>query len=126
MSIKLSIWAGCFGKGSLEPITSISEDRFFSVFNRFADLDSNGKIVEPRKRPGWERFGTKKLMGYIAQEYVIYHRSGFAEVVFLDSDPRLIGFLVATTREMGCQLIDSDSGDTVTNYFLSLAEDIKP
>ena len=126
MSFKSSVWAGRFGTDSLEPISSIPEDRFSAIFNRFADLNSWGKPVAPLKRPGWEQFGTKKLMGYLAREYVIYQCSGFVEVVFVGIDPRLIRFLVATTREMGCQLIDSDSGECLTNYFLALAEDIKP
>jgi hypothetical protein len=126
MSFKSSIWAGRCGDGALEPVESISADRFVAVCSRFADRDTDGKILEPLKRPGWEQLGPKKLLGYIANEFVIYHNAGFVEAVFYGIDPRLVGFLAAVCRELQCRLIEINSGELMTDHFMALAKSVLP
>lgn len=121
MSFKSSIWAGHFHPEIWKPGKSIPEECFADIFNRFADRDSAGNLLSPLRRPGWEQSQPKRLMGYIANEYVIFHLIGFVEAIFLATDPRTIRFLAACHRELGCELIDANSGENVTCHFAALA-----
>ncbi|MFO1040516.1 MAG: hypothetical protein U0941_01965 [Planctomycetaceae bacterium] len=118
MSFKSSIWAGRFESATFAPRNPIPESDFVSIFSRFADRDDTGELIAPAKRPGWEQSGDKKLIGFIAKEYVIYHSTGFVEVVFLGVDRRLRDFLIATHRELGCIILDANTWNVVTDDVL--------
>ena len=122
MSFKSSIWAGRFESTTFAPRDAIPECDFASIFSRFADRDEAGEVIAPTKRPGWEQFGRRKLLGFIAKEYVIYHTAGFVEVVFARVDRRLRDFLIATHRELGCELLDANSWEAMTDDVLGWGE----
>lgn len=124
MSFKASIWAGRFDPemaGLPDPRELVAEAAFTAVLARFADQDESGQLV-PARQPGWSRDGRKRVLGYITGEYVIYHRTGFVEVVFAGVEPRIDGFLAASVRELGCRLLDANNWEWVTDWFLGLAD----
>ena len=118
MSFKSSIWAGRFESATFAPRDPIPESDFVSIFSRFADRDETGELIAPAKRPGWEQSGDKKLIGFIAKEYVIYHSAGFVEVVFLGVDRHLRDFLIAIHRELDCDLLDANNWTFMTDDVL--------
>lgn len=123
MSFKASVWAGRFAPdvvGLPDPADPVAEEAFAAVLARFADRDAAGVLVSP-VQTGWSRDGRKRVLGYITGEYVIYHRAGFAEVVFLGVEPRILGFLAGCVRELGCRLLDANGWEWVTDYYLGLA-----
>jgi hypothetical protein len=125
VSFKTSIWVGRFApdlEGLPNPQESVGEDAFAAIFARFADRDDNGERIPPRGVDGWTRNGRKRVLGYIAGEYVIYHQAGFAEVVFGGIEPRIHKFLAACNRELGCLLLDANGWEWVTDYYLDLAD----
>lgn len=124
MSFKACVWAGRFApdfEGLPNPQEPVSEDAFITVLARFADRDDAGEVVPPRK-PGWYGDRPKRVLGYIAGEYVIYHRAGFAEIVFGGVEPRIDGFLAACCRELGCQLLDANNWEWVSDIFIGYAD----
>lgn len=122
MSFKSSIWAGRFESTTFVPRDAIPEGDFASIFLRYADRDEAGELIAPTSSPGWEEPGRKKLLGFIAKEYVIYHTAGFIEVVFLGVDRRLREFLIATHRELGCELLDANNWEAITENVLGWSE----
>ena len=124
MSFKASVWAGRFAPdlaGLPAPQEPVGEAAVLAVLARFADRDGAGGLVPPR-RAGWPADGRRRLLGYIAGEYVVYHRAGFAEAVFGGADPRVHGFLAACVRELGCGLLDANNWASVTDHYLGLAD----
>jgi len=122
MSFKSSIWAGRFEPTTFAPRDAIPECDFASIFSRFADHNEAGELIALTKRPGWEQSGHKKRLGFIAKKHVIYHTAGFVEVVFLGIDRRLRDFLIATHRELGCELLDSNNWEAMTDDVLGWGE----
>ncbi|WP_439623413.1 hypothetical protein [Gemmata sp.] len=117
MSFKSSIWIGRFDPDAPgTPREAVSQDAFAGVLERFADRGAAGEVVSPRQ-PGWCRDGRKRVLGYVDGEYVIYHRPGFAEVVFLGASERMCGFLAAVVRELGCELLDANTWEWATDRY---------